>query len=326
LNTYSLFGLTLASDFPFANRLAAGSGAPDLIFERLAQAPLAPDWVQTAPVWRSPSTANGQSAFSLYQIDRCTVLSFTGQMDFYLWPKRIACQLHDPRLEFQVEINFLGTVLSFWLEQRGIPALHAAAVSVNGQAAAFLSGNRGGKSSLAAAFLQAGYSLLTDDILPIEPRPGNFWGRPGYPQMRLWPEEAQHFVGDYESLPRVHPALDKRRVPVGAGGFGRFCNQSQPLAALYLPQRRAPGEGNGITITPLTPRDAAVELLRRSFSPFLVEAIGLAPRRLEIFARLVQQVPMRRLAYPGGFEHLPAVREAVLVDLQAQRERRENSS
>jgi hypothetical protein len=217
-----------------------------------------------------------------------------------------------------VEIHLLATVLSFWLERRGIPALHAAAAVVEGCATAFLSTNSGGKSVLAATLMQVGYPLLTDDILAVEHSRGVFVGRPGYPQMRLWPDEAQHFLGHYEDLERVHPALSKRRVPVGANGFGTFCDASQPLACLYLPERRDPVEaGTEIRITPVSPRDAVIELVRHSFTPRVVEAIGLQPQRLDCFAQMVQQVPMRRLVYPSGFEHLPRVREAILEDLES---------
>ena len=47
-----------------------------------------------------------------------------------------------------------------------------------------------------------------------------------------------------------------------------------------------------------------------------MEVIGLQPQRLDFFAQMVQQVPMRRLAYPSGFEHLPRVRDAILQDLE----------
>ena len=40
---------------------------------------------------------------------------------------------------------------------------------------------------------------------------------------------------------------------------------------------------------------------------------------LGFFGRMVQQVPMRRLVYPSGFEHLPPVREAVLADVGENR-------
>ena len=71
-----------------------------------------------------------------------------------------------------------------------------------------------------------------------------------------------------------------------------------------------------IGITPVSPRDAVIELVRHSFTPRVVEAIGLQAQRLDFFAQMVQQVPMRRLVYPSGFAHLPRVRDAILEDLQ----------
>ena len=106
-----------------------------------------------------------------------------------------------------MEIRLLGPVFSFWLELQGIPVLHASAVLVEGQAVAFLSSNYGGKTSLAATLMQAGHPLLTDDFLPVERGDGLYLGRPGYPTMRMWPEEAEHFLGSYEDLGLVHPAL-----------------------------------------------------------------------------------------------------------------------
>ena len=49
--------------------------------------------------------------------------------------------------------------------------------------------------------------------------------------------------------------------------------------------------------------------------PHILEAPGVQPPSLDFFTQLVQQVPMRRLIYPSGFEHLPRVREAVLEDV-----------
>jgi hypothetical protein len=50
--------------------------------------------------------------------------------------------------------------------------------------------------------------------------------------------------------------------------------------------------------------------------PRSVQALGWAPRRLELITRLVGAVPVRRIVYPDGFQHLPVVRQAILADLQ----------
>lgn len=317
--TYRLFGLTLASDFPFASRLVPATDPANLTFTWVLEMPFAKGWWQVASSGRGAyRTEDDESVAYFYRLADCDVIRFTRVADYYLWSDRIVCHLFHPDYRYLVEIHLLGPVLSLWLERHGIPMLHAAAVAVNGRAVAFLSTNSGGKSTLAAAMMQAGYPLLTDDILPVEHACGAFVGRPGYPQMRLWPDEAQHFLGHYEDLELVHPAYAKRRVPVGQGGFGAFCDQSQPLACIYLPERRdAQEHGTQVEILPLSRRDALIELVRHSFVASLVEQLGLQAQRLDFFARLVQQVPMRRLLYPSGFGHLPFVREAVLADLAA---------
>ena len=224
--TYRLFGLTLVSDFPFANQLAHGVDPPDLTFTCAVQSPVPTDWGRATRIYASPyRTDDGESIAYLYRLDACDVLRFTRVADFYLWPDRIVCHLLDSAYDYMVEIHLLATVLAFWLELQGIPALHASAVVVDGRAAAFLSHSASGKSVLAATLMQAGYPLLTDDILPVERRHGAFVGRSGYPQMRMWPDEARYFLGHYHNLERVHPALSKRRAHVGPDGFGTFCDE-----------------------------------------------------------------------------------------------------
>lgn len=334
--TYSLYGLNLISDFPFASRLAPGVGLPDLEFACVTSPPFDTcTWERAVLVYASPPYPDeeGESEVLLYRSEGCLIVRFSGIADFYLWPDRILCHRrvaeyhrrfsedfsHEQVERYQhmlIEIYLLGYVLACWLEWRGTPALHASAVAVDGRAAAFLSNGGGGKSSNAVALMQAGYPLLTDDILPISCSEETYLGSPGYPQMRMWPEQARHFLGRYEDLAVVHPAFSKRRVPVEEGGFGTFCGAPQPLACLYLPERRDPEEwGERIEIEPVPRREAVMALIGHSFVPAVVEALGLHPHRLVFFSQMILRVPPRRVVYPNGFEHLPRVRRAILDDL-----------
>lgn len=309
MRTHRLFALNLASGFPFATRLAAAEGPADVTFSASSQPPVAGDWKETQPVFRSPRrTEDGESISRLHRMDDCEVLRFPRVADFFLRSGEIACHLLAPDHQALVEIRLLGPVFSYWLERRGLPTLHASAVDVDGRAVAFLSSNGGGKTGLAAAMMRAGCPLLTDDVLPLEDREGVFFGRPGYPQMRMWPDEAAWFLGKAEDLALVHPAFAKRRVPVGPGGLGAFQGSTLPLASLFVPERRPDGP---VEIRDVPPREAFLELVRHSFSPHLVQAAGLQAGRADLFARLVGRVPMRRLLYPSGFERLPEVAEEI---------------
>jgi hypothetical protein len=305
LRTYRVYGLNLESDFSFYCALGEGEGRAELSFT-LSPDPVVPGpWKAALPLYRSPRIfENGESVSQLYRLDSWEVLCFPSVADFYLQTDRIVGHPVNPARPGFLEIRFLGSALSYWLERQGFPALHASAVAIDGQAVAFLSRHGGGKTGLAAALMQSGVPLLSDDILPIEEIAGTFHARPGYPQMRMWPDEAAHFLGNWEELPAVLPGLAKRRVWVGAGGFGTFHDAPLPLAGLYLAERQPEGP---VEVLDISPRDALIELVRHSFAPHMVEAAGLQPSRFDLFARLVRAVPVRRLVYPSGFDRLPEV-------------------
>ncbi|MFL6234525.1 MAG: hypothetical protein ACJ76N_15445 [Thermoanaerobaculia bacterium] len=294
----------MATDFPFAVRLppVAEDGPSDLAFAVAPQPVLAPS---SRPLIYETPFQNGLPRTRLFRDGNDDVLRFFNAGDFRLQTARIEGWLEGARLDL-AELRFLGPVLSYWFELRGLPTLHASAVVVNGRAVAFVSRHGGGKSGLAAAMVQAGFPLLTDDLLVLEEREDRWEARPSYPEMRMWPDEAAHFVGPPEDLPLVQADSEKRRVAIGDGGFGSFRDASTPLACLYLASRR-PETGGDIEIQPVSRSEALIELVRHSFSPRLVEAAGLQPARLDRLARLVRAVPVRRLVYPSGFDRLPEV-------------------
>ncbi len=315
--TRRLFGLEVAGDLPLGCAPVEALGPPDLTYERLSRGRHGTGWWTAAPAYISPlRTADGDSAARLYRLGDCDILSLTGIADYYLWDDRIAAHLLDPDQEPLVEIHLLGTVLACWLERRGIPVLHAAAVVADGRGVGFLAGSGGGKSALAAAGMAAGWPLLTDDLLAVEERDGVLLGRPGYPQMRMWPDLAEAVLGGCRGLEPVHPRVEKRRVPVGPRGFGAFQPDPAPLGCLYLPERRQPGDaGPDVIITPVSRQEAVRELLRGSFVARLGDVLGSAAERLDRLVRLARQVPLRRLSYPSGLGHLGRVREALAADL-----------
>ena len=239
----------------------------------------------------------------------------TNVAEFLLQPDRIICHLLDGARPHEAELWLLGTVLAFWQEWPGHGVLHASAVMVDQRAVGFMGYNQSGKTSLAASFLQAGYPLLTDDVLALQMVDGLCMAQAGYPQMRMWPEQAEHFVGDYEKLAKVSEQTSKRRVPVSA--LGSFCDQPQPLAALYLPERQEAAEwGTRIEIEPLKVTSALPRLVEHAFAARWLHAPEQRRQRLAFYAPLARSIPIRRVHYPHGFEHLPRLREAILADLE----------
>ena len=329
MKRYRLYGLDLVSDFPFSHPLPELAGEPaagraEVRFDLLPRGGVLPgdEAPRARVVYRSPERAKGgESVLIATRAGERTLLRFAGVAEFSVARERIAARPEgsdDPRLPAVVELRLLGPVLAFRLESSGVAVLHASAVAVDGRAVAFLSANRGGKTTLATSLMAAGAKLLTDDVLPVQPpagSSGDFLALPGYPQVRAWPADAERLLAQepeaLRGLARVHPGHDKLRVPVGPDGLGRFEPSPRPLARIYLPERR---NGGPVSIVPVPAREALIALVRHSFLPRLVEALGWAERRLELLARLVEAVPVSRLVYPGGAGRLEAVRRAVLAD------------
>jgi hypothetical protein len=305
-----LFGLTIAGDFPFTVRLLSGNGFISLSFLVSSRPLLSSVRPAGLPIYASFLRGkDGGSLGSLYRGPEGEIFRFPGTGDFRIGSDRIDSYLA-PQEDGLAELRVLGPVMSYWLELRGLLTLHAAAVEVAGRAVALVSRHGGGKSGLAAGMITSGAFLLTDDVLALEERDGFWEVRPSYPMMRMWPDEAEFFFGDYAGLPRVQRESEKRSVMVGEGGFGRFQEASRPLACIYLATRVEGAEA--VEIQPVSRSEALIELVRHSFSPRLVEAVGLQPARLDRLARLVRSVPVRRLVYPSGFERLEEVTTKIL--------------
>lgn len=90
----------------------------------------------------------------------------------------------------------LGQGFRMLLHQRGYLVLHASAVVVDGHAVGFLGDSGQGKSTVAAACDAAGYPVVTDDVLAVDPEAGTV--RPGVPAVKLARSTAEAISGEFE--------------------------------------------------------------------------------------------------------------------------------
>jgi hypothetical protein len=308
---YLIYGITLETDLILEWPVQSTTAARDVQFTCTYTPPADLAWGTATPV-HVISAADGESVHvSFHQFDDIDVIRFEGLMDHYLWPDRIVCHLHRPELLWLVEIQLLGMVLALWLERNGMPTLHASACVVNGTAVACLGTKGGGKTTAATALAVAGHPLLVDDLLALRLIADEVFAQPGYPLLRLWPEQADHFIGEHETLPLVHPSFTKRRVIVGEQ-VGAFHTDAAPLRRVYLPERNSGGE---IVIERVSPREALIALIRHSFIAEAVNGYGLAEARFRAFIDVMHTVRVRRLSYPNGFEHLTELVAAIERDL-----------
>ena len=213
--------------------------------------------------------------------------------------------------------NFLfGQALAVALVQQGIEPLHAAVVRMDDCAVGFLGDCTFGKSTLLAAFLQAGHRVLTDDLLIVERREGAPIALPGSGRIKLMPDSASAFLDDPARGTPLNPKTTKRSFPIEAA---RRQRTGLPLRQLFvLPE---PGERDRITSIEICPISRAAmvrELLKNSFSAEILDRERLV-RQFVFASQLASDVDGFRLRYPSGLHHLPALRKAIVEHVYRSR-------
>jgi hypothetical protein len=210
----------------------------------------------------------------------------------------------------------LSQVFSFALLKQGVEPLHATVIAAEGGAIAFIGDSGYGKSSIGAAFLQAGYRLLTDDLLVLKPDSGKFCAYPGPPRIKLFPEIARAVLGErFKGVP-MNPLTPKLIIPLDAD---QHCDAAIPLRAIYaLSHPSRVSKCQRVSIRRLSERRAFLALLQNTFNTRVVEPERLK-RQFALVTQLAQSVPIKRLCYPRDLRFLELARAAVLSDISPSR-------
>lgn len=263
------------------------------------------DW--GSPVWESPfSFEDGVPHARLFQPEDGYLLEIPPAGWFLLHEDRIEVGVrHLPALPPYL----LGRVFALWMQLRGALILHGATVSFGDSAVAVVGQSGAGKSTLSSALVQAGHPLVTDDLIPLDLNDADLMVAPGIPFSRLWPDTLTHLGQDLDALPRVHPAEEKRKVDDPK----RFLGKSLPLKAIYILER-IPADQT-LEIVPQSGARALMDVLANTYRPEPLGALGRHGALMSDVGKLVARLPVLRLRYPTGFNHLQSAVSALQEDV-----------
>lgn len=321
---YYVYGITLRSEIPLALP-TDGSGG-------LAQIEL-----RTAPASCFSDARRGliadPASDSWYQFgglpDHSSYVRWEGVGEFLVSARgdQITARRFNEASPESFQVYLLGQALSFALVKCGFEPLHATTVVVNGEAVAFLGESGFGKSTLAACFLDAGYGILTDDLLVLKKKALKrdalkrdaciFMAYPGPPRIKLFPDVARRFLGNGSSGVAMNSETRKLVLPLGAA---RLSPAPVPLKALYSLAAPRPGSRKQpVRISVLSPRESFMALVKNTFNSRIVHSARLE-RQFRQTAQVVSAMPVRTLSYPRVLSQLPVVRDAILAELNSASE------
>ncbi|MFE8034114.1 hypothetical protein [Thiohalocapsa marina] len=200
----------------------------------------------------------------------------------------------------------LGNLVALALRLSGRIVLHGNAVCIGDRSIAWIGGKGAGKSTLSAAFTDAGYATITDDQLVLRKGPQGDHPAYGVPRIRLWPNSLQGMA---------RTTMTAYSQPFGASVKGwlefdvpdRFDEAAPPLAALYVLEPRSPAHQDAQLGRP-SPAERLVHLLHHRLGRI---SLPLPPERLETelraLAGLGTRIPIRTLRLPDDLDALPQV-------------------
>lgn len=309
---YGVYGIRLRSEFPLA--LPPQTGQPlGVIDLRIGPEDFFQDAVrgcalEDRTVWHKLARLADGSSYMHWRDLGEFLVSADG--------RQITCRKFPDAAMESFQVYLLGQALAFALVKQGFEPLHATTLEVKGRAVAFLGDSGFGKSSLAACFMGAGHTLVTDDMLILNESGDGGDGYVAYPgpdRIKVFPGIARRFLGKRATGVPMNSGTGKLVIPIGGGG----CCHPVPLARIYalcapheVPRKAA------IRIEPLTPREAFISIVANTFNSALTGADRLQ-RQADAAIRLVRSVPVRKLFYPRVLSQLPAVQDAIVRDLGA---------
>jgi hypothetical protein len=269
-------------------------------------------WYLTIPL------ENGAPWLRCAKIDRSYLVQFPSLASFLFTPldKSIRCIPYRDTPTNTVHHLLLDHVLPLVLNYRGMEVLHGAAVVTPSGACAFVGQTGMGKSTLAASFLTAGYSIVADDCVVLEIRGDDIVTIPAYPGLRLWDDAIAELFGTTGTgAPMAHYTPKQRFT--AAVSTTPVCSSPIPLAGIYViegPSETDAALASVLERPLLTKRDALMRLLSLAFKLDIEDRHRLT-REFDFLHHLVTQTPIRRLIIPNSFEALPALRAGILQDL-----------
>jgi hypothetical protein len=203
-----------------------------------------------------------------------------------------------------VDDAYRRAVLPIALHVHGLEVLHASAVVTPQGVVAFCAESHGGKSTIAYACERRGHNVWADDAVAFHPSLAGADVVPLPFTLRLRAPSSAYFED---------ASADTRSTP----GHAREGGDPLPLAAIFLLER-ADDVTAEITVHTIPSAQAFAAVFEHAYW-FDLRSVEQRRETMRRYLDLVTRVPVHRVEYPSGFEHLPAVVDAVDQALAGRR-------
>jgi len=205
---------------------------------------------------------------------------------------------------------YYRTLLPLALQARGTEVLHASAVRIRGRVVALCGIKETGKSTIAYALSQRGYSLCADDAVPFTTSSDVVHALRLPFTIRLRPSSVAFFKTN-RMREKQCPARDAQT---------RVALTPERLGTIFVLQRNPPGLSTASpSVSRLTASSAFVSALTHGYC-FSLRDQSQRARMVRNYLDLAAKVPVFEVRFGAGLKWLPAITSAIEETIMATAE------
>ena len=284
--TFKAFGLNITSEFPFHALKADEKGIFDLSVKR-AKLPESLD----KPDYTGINIECKQNLFLLKVPNVAKFLIKNGD-EILIDP--------NPEAELrEIELFFLGSVLSVILMQRNIIPFHGSAFEKDGKAV-IITGNSGaGKSTLLRYFISQGYKAISDDVCALSVIDHKVMLTPSYPSSKIWSDIMDEFQLSKKEEHQIRPEIEKYAVSLK----DTFINENIEVASIYILKSQ---NNNKFETTEINGFAMFQELKKNLYRPKYPVAMKKEKETFILLNQLAQQIKLFTISRSNSIKDLEA--------------------
>lgn len=208
---------------------------------------------------------------------------------------RIQVESHAEGIEKDILLYLMGSAFGFLMMQRGEFPTHGSVVAYEGQGILIMGRSGSGKSSLAAAFMQAGAGIVTDDVARWQLNDEGCWILPGYPGQKIWKDTAEQLGLGYNPSSTVRNRGEKYQIPAVEG----FAEKPVRITKIIELEQ---DEAQSTTYQRLGMAQGLSALIAHTYRSEFLSFKEYQSRHFRQMARIAAQLPVYRLTRPAqGF-------------------------
>ncbi|MGM8364875.1 aldolase [Virgibacillus sp. W0181] len=277
---YKAFGLTIASEFYLPELVAAENRSTvDLVIEKR----------NLTSVWEK--VKQDEKRFLVH--DNICYFEVPGLAIYSIEDGKRICvtPLMDAE-EDRIRIYLLSSCMAAVLIQRQILPMHGSAIEIDGKAYGIVGRSGAGKSTIASAFLQKGFRLISDDLLPITFTEANTPViTPAFPHQKLWEESLHNYELDTNHYQPLVRNGRKYAIPVNQ----QFVNQPLPLHGII---ELVKTEEPSIDWNPVNKFERLRLLYKHTFRKSILFQYDLIEWHFEAMSKLSNQITIHQIKRP----------------------------